>query len=128
MNRIVAVTALASAAALAAYAAQAAGKPAPGMDVAFHNTIVSTYPDGRTAELWLNSDGSYKAMGRRKDRSDGHWTLKGGKVCLRQSHPMAVPFTFCATIHSGGVGTSWTGKAVTGEKVQIKVVAGRAGA
>jgi hypothetical protein len=128
MNRLVTLTALACAAALAAYAAQAADKNPAALEVAFKNTVVSTYPDGRTGELWLSSDGTYKAMGRRKDRSDGHWTLKGDKVCLRQSHPLAVPFTYCAAIRSGGVGTSWDGKAVTGEKVHIKIVAGRAGA
>ena len=100
--------------------------PAP-LETAFHNTIVSTYPDGRTAELWLDRDGSYVAEGRRHDRSSGHWKLKGGKLCLKQSHPIPVPFTYCTAVHDGGVGTSWAGKAVSGEAINIKVVKGRAG-
>jgi len=108
--------------------AQAAPPAPPALDAAFANTIVSTYPDGRTAYLWLARDGSYKAMGRRRDRSDGHWTLKSGKLCLKQSHPMAIPFTFCTPVRSGGVGTTWPAKAVTGEKIQVRIVAGRAGA
>ena len=114
------------AAALCTLAAAPAKVPA-SLNVAFDNSIVSTYPDGRKSEIWLNRDGTYKGMGRRKDRSDGHWTLKGSKICLRQSHPMAVPFTYCTPLRSGGVGTTWTAKAVTGEQVHVKIVKGREG-
>src|SRR5207249_1593703 len=62
------------------------------VSAAFGNTIVSTYPDGRTAELWLHPDGGYDAMGRRKDPSSGHWKVKGEKVCLKQKKPIPVPF------------------------------------
>jgi len=99
---------------------------AKGLDAAFSNTIVSTYPDGRTAELWLNRDGTYDAEGRRHDRSSGHWTMKGDKVCLRQSKPLAVPLQFCTPTFQGSVGSTWTAKAVTGEQVRVKLVAGRA--
>jgi hypothetical protein len=112
---------LAAATCLAAYAPALA----KGLDEAFNNTVVSTYPDGRTAELWLNRDGTYNAEGRRHDRSNGHWTLKGDKVCLRQSRPVAVPFQFCTPTFQGGVGSTWTAKAVTGEQVHVKLVAGR---
>lgn len=98
---------------------------AKGLDEAFSNTIVSTYPDGRQAELWLNKDGSYNAEGRRHDRSSGHWTMKGDKVCLRQSKPWAPPFSFCTPTFQGAVGSTWTAKAVTGEQVHVKLVAGR---
>ena len=98
---------------------------ATGLDEAFDNTIVSTYPDGRTAELWLNRDGSYTAEGRRHDRSSGHWTVKGAKVCLRQSKPWAPPFSFCTPTFQGGVGSTWTAKAVTGEQIHVKLIAGR---
>ena len=96
------------------------------VSAAFGNTIVSTYPDGRTAELWLHPDGGYDAMGRRKDPSSGHWKVKGEKVCLKQKKPIPVPFTYCAAIMPGGVGASWTGKAVTGEPIRIRLVRGRA--
>jgi hypothetical protein len=91
---------------------------------AFGNTIVSTYPDGRKAELWLQPGGSYTAEGRRHDRSSGRWSLKGGKVCLRQSRPIAVPFSYCTPIPAGGMNASWSAKAVTGEAIRVSVVRG----
>lgn len=106
----------------------AAAIAAPGgVEAAFGNTVVSTYPDGRTAMLWLKPDHTYDAVGRRRTASSGVWTLKGNKVCLKQKKPRAVPFTYCTAVPSGGVGASWSGKAVTGEKIKIKLVAGRAG-
>ena len=99
--------------------------PAPaGLEAAFGNTIVSTYPDGRTAELRLQRDGRYTAEGRRHDPSSGKWTAKGDKLCLKQSSPIPAPFAFCAPMIRGGVGTTWTGKAVTGEAIRLKLVAG----
>ena len=95
------------------------------LEPAFSNTIVSTYPDGRTAKLWLNRDGTYRAQGRRGKPSSGRWTLKGQRICLKQTKPMAGPFSYCTDVKRGGVGTSWPGKAVTGERIQIKVVSGR---
>jgi hypothetical protein len=95
------------------------------LEPAFSNTIVSTYPDGRQAKLWLNRDGSYRAAGRRGKPSSGRWTLKGERICLKQQKPFPAPFSYCTEIRQGGVGTSWTGKAVTGEPIRISVVAGR---
>lgn len=91
------------------------------LNPAFGNTVVSTYPDGRTAELWLQRGGDYSAMGRRGDRSSGHWTLKGDRVCLKQSRPFWTPFTYCASLPTG---TTWSAKAVTGEPVKVRVVQG----
>ena len=95
------------------------------LEPAFSNTIVSTYPDGRTAKLWLNRDGTYRAQGRRGKPSSGRWTLKGERICLKQTRPMAGPFSYCTAVKRGGVGTTWSGKAVTGEPIRIKLVAGR---
>ena len=105
-------------------------KDAPGLEAlgpAFKNTIVSTYPDGRQGELWLSPDGTYRAEGRRHDLSDGKWTLKDDKICLKQSHPPTLPFSFCTAVPSGGIGKSWSAKAVTGETVQVRIVKGRRG-
>ena len=113
------LTALALAAAVPCLAAEASA-----LDVTFGNTIVSTYPDGRQAELWLHPDGSYGAEGRRHDRSSGQWKVKGEKLCLKQSKPIGLPFSFCTPLMHGGIGTSWTTKAVTGEQIRVQLVKG----
>jgi hypothetical protein len=94
------------------------------VDEAFGNTVVSTYPDGRTAELWLAPDGSYTGQGRHHDMSSGHWKVEGAKLCLKQSRPIAFPFSYCPPLPSSGLGAPWAGKAPTGEVTQIKLVHG----
>ena len=128
MRLILTSLSLVTAAAFCASAAPSqAADPATG-DAVFSNTIVSTYPDGRKAELWMDRDGAYHAEGRRHDKSDGHWRLTGGKLCLKQSHPFPAPFSYCIKTQDNlQVGSAWTGKAYTGEVVQIRVVSGRPG-
>ena len=115
---------LALAAALLAGVAGASSAATP-VDGAFGNTIISTYPDGRTARLWLHPNGSYAAKGRRGDPSSGHWSVRNDKVCLRQSKPFPAPFSYCTGIGAARVGASWTGKAVTGEAITIHMVKGQ---
>lgn len=94
-------------------------------EAAFSNTVVSTYPDGRTAKLWLERNGTYRGQGRRGKPSSGKWTIKGEQICLRQSRPFPAPFNYCTAVKQGEVGSEWAGKAVTGEAVKIKLVSGR---
>ncbi len=120
MNRVFLVLAFAGA------GAPALGAESSALRAAFGNTIVSTYPDGRQAELWFHPDGNYDAEGRRHDRSKGHWKVKGEKLCLKQSHPIPVPFAYCTPIAQTRLGGKWAGKAVTGESITIRLVRGRA--
>ncbi len=92
---------------------------------AFGNTIVSTYPDGRSAELWLAPDGSYAGQGRRHDPSSGHWRVKDAKLCLKQARPIPAPFSWCTPLPSSGFAAAWAAKAPTGETLSIKQVRGR---
>ncbi len=92
---------------------------------AFGNTIVSTYPDGRTGELWIKPDGDYTAKGRRGDPSSGRWRVNVGKLCLKQSKPIPAPFSYCTAIPAGGMDKAWSAKAVTGEAIQVKLLKGR---
>jgi hypothetical protein len=87
---------------------------------AFGNTIVTTYPDGRHGYLWLKEDGSFTTMGRHKTQSTGKWRIKGDQVCLKRQHPPA-PFSYCTPAPQGD---SWPAKAVTGEKLQARLVKG----
>ncbi len=118
-------TAAAAALLLIVGSALAQSEPPPALEPAFSNTIVSTYPDGRKAKLWLNRDGTYRAQGRRGKPSSGRWSVKGSEICLKQRRPVPGPFSYCTPIKSGGVGTKWSGKAVTGEPISIQVVSGR---
>ena len=96
------------------------------VDAAFGNTILSTYPDGRTGELWLHPDGSYTAEGRRGDPSSGRWSTKGAKLCLKQQHPMPSFMSFCSAVPPNGLRDGWSSKAVTGEPIKVRLVQGRA--
>ena len=113
--------ALAVIAALAVAHAAVAASP---LEPAFGNTVVSTYPDGRTGLLWLQRDGTYTAKGRRRTASSGRWQLADDKICLNQAKPVAVPIRYCTPIPRGG-GATWSAKAVTGETIRVKIVPGR---
>jgi hypothetical protein len=101
------------------------GAEASPLRAAFGSTIVSVYPDGRTAELWLQPGGAYTAKGRRGDGSSGHWKVSDGKLCLSQSSPFPAPFSFCTPIPAGHLNTPWSAKAVTGEAIRVRLVKGR---
>lgn len=112
--------------AMAAAAATAASEPdcSSRIQLAFGNTIVSTYPDGRQAHLWLRPDGAYNALGRHGERTSGSWKVKAGRICFKQAKPFAYPFSYCTVVPSGGVGASWQARAVTGEMLRIRLVSG----
>lgn len=99
----------------------------PRVEVAFDNTIVSTYRDGRQGKLYLNRDGSYRGLGRTGRVSIGTWRVERDQVCMRQRRPFPAPFSYCTGIVPGGVGTRWSGRAPDGEPINIQLVAGRQG-
>ncbi len=123
MKRVIFAAASASAALVVAMGSAAADKS--DLAPAFKNTVVSTYPDGRQAKLWLSSDGTYRAEGRKHDMSDGKWKLKGEEICMRQSHPATLPLSYCTAVPSGGVGSTWEAKSVFGDPLKVELVAGR---
>ncbi len=108
-------------AALMTQAAPTAADLAP----TFGNTLLSTYPDGRTARMWLQPGGRFEGRGRRGGLSSGVWRVRNGEVCLSQRRPIPLPGAFCTPIVRGGIGTRWTARAVTGETIQVQLVAGR---
>ncbi len=110
--------------------AASASAPQPSAEAviepAFSATVLSTYPDGRVSKLWLNRDGTFTGEERDHTLKGGRWTIKAGKICMSQTKPFPIPFlTFCSPIPSAGVGESWTGKAITGEPIVIRIVPGR---
>lgn len=114
---------------LAAYAAfaglNAQAATADDVKAAFGNTVMATYPDGRAQRIWLKADGSYEAIGRRGKPSSGKWSMKGGKVCLKQSKPFWSPMSYCTSFPEGGdIGAQWTGKDLQGVPIKLKLVKG----
>lgn len=110
--------------ALALLAAPGLAHAGPKVDLAFGNTIVSTYPDGRTGHLWLKDGGVYDYVGRNGKSSSGQWKIKGDDVCLKQTKPIAIPLNYCTPAPDGGVGITWGAKAISGENVVVQLLKG----
>jgi len=124
LNRATTIALLAAVIAGPLHAKDRTDSSATSVEAAFGNTIVSTYADGRTGELWLSADGSYTAEGRRHDPSRGHWRVKGQRLCLKQVKPVPTPFNFCTPIPKAGMGQAWAAKAASGDAITVKVVKG----
>ena len=105
----------------------AVAPPPESLTPAFANTLVSTYPDGRHGRLYLSADGTWSAVSRAGRVSHGRWTLSGERLCMRQSRPIPIPFSYCTPQVQGGVGATWRAKAPTGEPIAVVLEAGRAG-
>lgn len=120
---------LLAAALSAAQAAAPAADPAASAALApaFTNTLVSTYPDGQRGHMWLHEDGTWRSRSRQGGRTSGRWSLKGERVCFKQSRPLPLPFSYCTPLVTGEVGTSWKAKAPTGEPITLRLEPGRAG-
>jgi hypothetical protein len=115
---------LISAAALAATAAVAADSTAQ-VAPAFGNTVLSVYPDGRSQKIWMHPDGSWEGQSRRGTALAGSWSVKGDKVCLKQSKPPTLPLSYCTVFPQNTyVGVTWASKDMSGTPIQLKVVKG----
>ena len=100
-------------------------EPASPVAAAFGNTIVTTYPDGRTQRIWLHPDGRWSGLSRTRRDLAGKWTVKGEKVCLRQQTPPTLPFSYCTPFPPDArVGAVWAAKDFGGTPIQMKLVGG----
>lgn len=118
-------TVLAAAASLCALNAQAAdfGRLA----AAFGNTVMSIYPDGRSQKIWLHADGGWDGLSRKGEPLAGKWSMKGDKVCLRQTRPPTLPFSYCTPFPDDPrIGAVWTAKDFVGTPIKLTVVKGMA--
>ena len=72
---------------LAAPLATHAATPPANVSAAFGNTVLTIDPDGRSRKIWLQPDGTWTGLSRRGLDLAGKWSVKGDKVCLKQSKP-----------------------------------------
>jgi hypothetical protein len=94
---------------------------------AFGNTVMSIYPDGRTQKIWLHADGLWDGLGRDGKPLAGKWTMKGDRVCLRQTHPPTLPFSYCTAFPDDPhIGVTWTSRDFAGTPIRLTVVKGMA--
>lgn len=125
MDRPILALGVAAACCALAAAAPAADVETSRVSAAFGNTVVTTYPDGRTQRIWLHEDGSWDGINRLGSKISGRWSLKTEKICLRQSRPISLPFTYCTDFPAQGApGVQWAGKDITGRPIQLTLQKG----
>jgi hypothetical protein len=116
-----------AAATVCAGTASAADAPDPQAEQTVHatfgNTVISIYPDGRSQKIWLHPDGTWDGKSRRGVALSGKWTMKGDKVCLRQSRPPTLPISFCQAMPKDP-NVTLTSHDLTGQTIRLKIVKG----
>ncbi len=111
--------------ALSALNAQAAPS---GVAPAFGNTVISTYPDGRSQRIWISADGTWEGVNRRGKSIGGRWTVNGQKVCLRQTRPPTLPISYCTHFpEDSAPGVQWSSKDLQGTPIQLTLHKGIVG-
>jgi hypothetical protein len=101
-----------------------APEPTSRVAAAFGNTVMSVYPDGRSQKIWLQPDGTWTGQSRRGIPLAGKWTVKGDKVCLRQSKPPTLPISFCQ-VFPADPESGVDAKDLLGTPIHLKLVKGR---
>lgn len=103
-------------------AAHAAPAPKANVSAAFGNTVLTIDPDGRSRKIWLQPDGTWTGLSRRGLDLAGKWSVKGDKVCLKQSKPRLFG-SLCETFPTKPeVGVE--AEDPTGKTVRLKLVKG----
>jgi len=89
----------------------------------YDNTVKITYPDGSTATLKVEPDGSYSMVLPDGSAASGYWSLDGGKFCAERAKPEPQPKR-CTPAAARAVGAKWTETMPEGV-VRYELVAGR---
>lgn len=101
---------------------QAAPAPPAKVEAAFGNTVLTIDPDGRSRKIWLKPDGTWTGLSRRGLDLAGKWSVKGEKVCLKQSKPRL--FGSLCERFPAEPGVRIASKDPTGKTVYLKLVKG----
>ena len=94
---------------------------------AFGNTIVFTYADGLTTELWLSPDGRFLVQSQHNHHYHGRWKLSGLQLCLKGSGIESLVPAKCYQIPPPPLGLrdpAWTQQMPVGGSAQVKLVDG----
>ena len=81
--------------------------------------VASLEAQGKRVEAFILSLTDQAVAGKRY--AAGKWTVKGEKVCLRQTHPPTLPISFCQVLPAdptAGVDS----KDLLGTKIHLKLV------
>lgn len=89
----------------------------------YGNTVVVTYGDGTTVNIYVNEDGTYTGSSPMGE-SAGTWTASGGQTCFTQSSPEPGEPS-CSQTVSKNVGDSWQSTGQGGAPVTVTIQAGR---
>jgi hypothetical protein len=103
-------------------AVQAATAPPANVKAAFGNTVLTIDPDGRSRKIWLKPDGTWTGLSRRGLDLAGKWSVKGDKVCLKQSKPRLLG-SLCETFPTRPE-TGVEAQDPTGKTIRLKLVKG----
>lgn len=93
------------------------------MATAYGNTVVITYGDGTTVNLYVNEDGTYTGSSPAGE-SAGTWAISGSQTCFTQASPEPTPPS-CSKTVSKNVGDSWQSTGQGGAPVTVSIQAGR---
>lgn len=97
----------------------------PGVAAAFGNTVVSTYPDGTSQKIWLHPNGKWTGLSRSNGPLAGSWSVRGEKVCLKQSQPPTLPVAYCTALPaSSQPGVQWASRDVAGRSITLSLMKG----
>jgi hypothetical protein len=118
-SKLAALALLTSAVSAAAPAAWAE----PKVEATFGNTVESIYADGRSQKIWMHPDGTWNGLSRRGNPLAGKWSVKGDKVCLRQTSPPTLPISFCQAFPENPETGVFT-KDLGGAPIHLKIIKG----
>jgi hypothetical protein len=89
----------------------------------FGNTVMSLYDDGQSQKIWMKPDGTWTGKSRRGVDLSGRWTMKGDKVCLRQTQPPTLPISFCQQMPKDP-DVTLTSHDLLGKTIHLRIVKG----
>lgn len=97
-----------------------------GMELAFGNTIVSSYRDGGWVRHWFDQDGSYRSHFKDGRRLTGRWSREGERLCINDIRPRMIVSRFCSRFTPVDGSRSWFVRDPLGRQVENRLVRGRA--